>query len=490
MNNKYDYLFPFEKIPAGKKILIYGAGDLGYDYYQQILISSYCKVVAFIDREPTKRNIPGIQIYSAEKIPDLEYDYIIVALKAGANMSAVVKALTDMGVNENRVVWSGIRDPISMDGFVDDNVEPEDALFAYSNPELVSVAMKFGPGIGDLIIRKKFVNAVGEISDKIQIDIYAPLSREVFEAFYADCDFVNSYIQDGGSKYAANCNKYDIALQPSYIVGIDGIELDRIANKSERVADVFRKAQKSIYEYGLRPNPEYQKRIHYERSKFTGYNCITAFNYTGICNISDMIVEIPLNTRFLKDFNKLDLGKYITINYGNDFIRGNDGTNRIVSKQWPFIYFEKLTGLIKEQYPGLNIVQLGIKGVDKIKGADYYILGEHIEIVKYVLKNSILHIDIEGGLVHIATQLGTKCVVLFGPTPVFYFGYPENINIVSEACDYCLSLYDDQYRCAKGYDRPECMFSITPEYVMEHIKQYMSSIGIQASEAKDGEWNK
>ncbi|MBR5162824.1 MAG: hypothetical protein IKW79_02235, partial [Schwartzia sp.] len=95
------------------------------------------------------------------------------------------------------------------------------------------------------------------------------------------------------------------------------------------------------------------------------------------------------------------------------------------------------------------------------------------ELVKYVLRNAVLHVDIEGGLVHLATQLGTKCAVLFGPTPVTFFGYPQNINIVSPRCAGCHGLYEDLNHCAKEQAEPECMRSITPEMVMEAIAKYM-----------------
>jgi ADP-heptose:LPS heptosyltransferase len=51
-----------------------------------------------------------------------------------------------------------------------------------------------------------------------------------------------------------------------------------------------------------------------------------------------------------------------------------------------------------------------------------------------------MHIDDEGGLVHMATALGTKCAVLFGPTPVGIFGYEQNINICADTCKECFGI--------------------------------------------------
>lgn len=97
-----------------------------------------------------------------------------------------------------------------------------------------------------------------------------------------------------------------------------------------------------------------------------------------------------------------------------------------------------------------------------------------MEEVKYVIKNALLHVDIEGGLVHLATNLGTKCVVLFGPTQVDIYGYPENINIVAPKCNGGYGLYDNAFRCAKDLDEPECMKALKPQLVMEHIVSYLN----------------
>ncbi|MCK9545063.1 MAG: hypothetical protein M0R03_23855, partial [Novosphingobium sp.] len=48
-----------------------------------------------------------------------------------------------------------------------------------------------------------------------------------------------------------------------------------------------------------------------------------------------------------------------------------------------------------------------------------------------------LHISNEGGIVHLAHSLGTKSVVLFGPTNPTLYGYPDNFNIYYEKCPSC-----------------------------------------------------
>ena len=93
-----------------------------------------------------------------------------------------------------------------------------------------------------------------------------------------------------------------------------------------------------------------------------------------------------------------------------------------------------------------------------------------------ILRQSVLHIDIDGGLVHLATHMGTKCIVLFGPTPVSYYGYEENINLKAGNCHECYCLYPETNRCARDMEQPECMYSITPEAVAGAACTYLSSV--------------
>lgn len=477
MIDDFIYLFPFEKIEIGKRILIYGAGDVGFQYAKQIAMTSFAKVVGFIDREKDRTRINNIPIYSIEDIGSLEYDYIVVALKSGTNAKLVKKDLKSQGVSEERLIWIGPRSEPNL--IVSDECnEGEDEHACFEDKTCISFAIRCATGIGDLIICKRFIEEICSYSDNIMIDIYAPHNMDIMDAIYSDCKQVAHYISDGGGRYAAKIDKYNLAITCTYLIEIDFVDVEGIEKKSSTVAIMVKKLMENIDSYGLKPYPNVQNKLHYERVRFKGENCISAYNYTGICDINDDHVNIPLKSEYEEKYQSLNLRNYLTIGYGNGMNKGNEKT-RMISKQWPIKHFEKLTEYIKKSYPDIEIIQLGTKNTDKIMGADRYFLGESLETVKYILKNSIVHIDIEGGLVHIATQLGTKCIVLFGPTDVHFFGYRQNINIVSSVCNSCSALYTNIYQCAKGLDESECMYSITPELVKKYVDEYMSSIEVQ-----------
>lgn len=136
--------------------------------------------------------------------------------------------------------------------------------------------------------------------------------------------------------------------------------------------------------------------------------------------------------QFLKKWD-LETDKYITIHHGCD-VRYSYST-----KLWKWENYDHLAGLIKESFPELKIVQCGVdpEQFPKMKNADINLVGKTtMEEVKALLKNSLLHIDNEGGLVHLRHALcAKKSIVLFGPTSDLFYGYVENENVRSNVCE-------------------------------------------------------
>jgi ADP-heptose:LPS heptosyltransferase len=145
-------------------------------------------------------------------------------------------------------------------------------------------------------------------------------------------------------------------------------------------------------------------------------------------------------------------------------------TNFIISgkratKCYP--YFDRVVTAIKAARPDVLIVQIGTTTSEAIPDVDLNLIGQtSLQEVSGLLRATMLHLDNEGGLVHLAACYGRRSLVVFGPTPSDYFGYAGNININPLKCGNCWWL-DDLWmdRCPRGLDQPECMFSQPPEHV-------------------------
>jgi hypothetical protein len=74
------YLFPFEEIEKGSKILIYGGGIIGKQFLNQITLSNYCKCLCVVDRNYKEISCDfNVDVVAPEMIAKYDFDKVIVA---------------------------------------------------------------------------------------------------------------------------------------------------------------------------------------------------------------------------------------------------------------------------------------------------------------------------------------------------------------------------------------------------------------------------
>lgn len=164
--------------------------------------------------------------------------------------------------------------------------------------------------------------------------------------------------------------------------------------------------------------------------------------------------------------------KYITVHDGYETASASFVSGR-ATKTWKWEHWNQLVEMLHTQYPDYQIIQLGAKTARPIDGVDKCLVNkttilQAIDCIKY----SSLHIDGCSGFVHAATAMQVPCVVMFGPTPDYFFGYKQNVNLKSNHCpDACYWLTQDWLsRCPIGLNAPKCMDEIMPGDVMDGVK--------------------
>ncbi|MBS1084497.1 glycosyltransferase family 9 protein [Gluconobacter kondonii] len=169
--------------------------------------------------------------------------------------------------------------------------------------------------------------------------------------------------------------------------------------------------------------------------------------------------DIPADSDVIDRFS-LKGKQWITVHNGFDtqfVVSGERAT-----KCYP--HFAAIIAQMKQARPDLLIVQIGTSNSEKLAGVDYDLIGKTtLREVGALLRGATLHLDNESGLVHLAACLGTRSVVVFGPTPADYFGYRTNVNITPIHCGGCWWI-DDLWmdRCPRKLSVPECTYTLPP----------------------------
>lgn len=104
------FLFPFDKVPKDSRIVLYGAGECGRDYYLELKETNWCSIVLWVDRNAEK--IGSVLEYVKISLPEDIFahiecvDYVVIAIDSNIIANEIRNFLMDGNVPENRIIHS------------------------------------------------------------------------------------------------------------------------------------------------------------------------------------------------------------------------------------------------------------------------------------------------------------------------------------------------------------------------------------------------
>ena len=90
---------------VGKKIIIYGAGKVGYNYYNQISKTINCNIVDWVDKNFANYKYTERKVNPISNIKNNNYDVIVIAVKYKEVANQIIDELIAMNVDRNKLCW-------------------------------------------------------------------------------------------------------------------------------------------------------------------------------------------------------------------------------------------------------------------------------------------------------------------------------------------------------------------------------------------------
>lgn len=94
------YYYCEEEKLRNKRVVIYGAGRVGKDYFCHL--KEICSFIYFVDKD--YENKEG-EVYSIDKLSELFYDYILIAIEKKEIVDEVKKQLVQRNVGSEKIIW-------------------------------------------------------------------------------------------------------------------------------------------------------------------------------------------------------------------------------------------------------------------------------------------------------------------------------------------------------------------------------------------------
>jgi len=100
-----NWVFPFGAVRRGSRVVLYAAGAVGTAFYQQMLLTNYCKVILWVDKNYEQLRGSGFPVENISKIDETDYDYIVIAVEYPKTAFQIKEILRRTGVPEEKIVW-------------------------------------------------------------------------------------------------------------------------------------------------------------------------------------------------------------------------------------------------------------------------------------------------------------------------------------------------------------------------------------------------
>lgn len=344
----------------------------------------------------------------------------------------------------------------------------------------LKVAFRLNGGMGTYIIEMNFIQHFFDaFSNLLDISVFS-FSEEMSGLIYGEQYFVSHY----GSRKEFVAADYDLSVDLNWFPLVLRCD-DKKIKKADSNGTLYALVKKwemfatdsRTKVYFTPDTNRFDPNIHmFAIAK--NQNRLQVADIDGSLGIDkqfQLVIPVDNEAEILAGFG-LDNCRYITLQQGVDAACNT----RFAPKQWPNGYYSELCQICHERFPNIKLVQLGEEGNNvPIEGVDVCLLGKTtIPELKAILKNAVLHIDGDCGMVHLRRAMhGGANIVLYGNLPDNVYGYNEDYRVVSGVCNHwCGKVFDAwKCRCYKG-GLPECMTSIEPERIADIIGNHIAML--------------
>lgn len=101
------YQFPYEKVPKGTKIAIWGAGAVGRSYYKQLKKKRYCKIVGWVDKNYQKEENEG-KVVAPDELKNMDMEYVVIAVKNEKIAGEIRRTIEEMDLKQVQIIVAGV----------------------------------------------------------------------------------------------------------------------------------------------------------------------------------------------------------------------------------------------------------------------------------------------------------------------------------------------------------------------------------------------
>lgn len=101
--------FPYESIPYGSRIVLYGAGSVGRGMYSFLQVSNYARIVCVVDTNYEQVDTRYLKAEKPESILEKDFDYVFVTVENEDTFCEIKKYIIQNNLNKGKPIVSPVK---------------------------------------------------------------------------------------------------------------------------------------------------------------------------------------------------------------------------------------------------------------------------------------------------------------------------------------------------------------------------------------------
>lgn len=101
------FLFPYHKVRKNSSIILYGLGNVGKQFYRQLVQTGYCEIAAWSDKIIKDCDEAQGKLIPPDKIKEFDFDCLVIAVLSPDVAVEIKTELIDKGIDPQKLVWDG-----------------------------------------------------------------------------------------------------------------------------------------------------------------------------------------------------------------------------------------------------------------------------------------------------------------------------------------------------------------------------------------------
>lgn len=103
------FVFPFDLVEKGSRVVLYGAGKMGQVYYRQLEQTGYAEIVGWVDEDSQRYDYLArhMEVMPEITLDETEYDHVVIAFNDPKQAKLSYWRVLSAGVPFEKIVWNG-----------------------------------------------------------------------------------------------------------------------------------------------------------------------------------------------------------------------------------------------------------------------------------------------------------------------------------------------------------------------------------------------